>query len=613
MRRLARPLDSVAAPLREEPRAFGFTARDGWVMLAIALASIALYARVLHAGFLNLDDQQYVVDNPWIRGFTVANVGHVLSTPYFANYSPAHLLSYMLDHSLGGLDPVAFHASNSVWGAAVAVLVYVVARMLTRSFWAAAIAGALFVVHPAHVEAIAWISSRKDLVAAAFALLAMVFHFARYRVRRAWLCDLGALIAFAVGAAGKPSVVVVPAVLWVYDVRVAGRPWLRSALHQLPFVAVAALIALRAMGAQPSTRHEFELGVFGRATGEMLWLLTGLGDYVIYRDWHPAAAGSGAALAWSAFVLALAALAVVGFVRAKHQPSSTAFVLALWTSIALVPSQVLAFLHPVTDRYLFFPSAPAAILIGWGIAELAQWRAGWTRIAAVAAAVSLCALWTWKTVRYLDEWTDPRSVWYAASMRSSEPEPIGYLGTHYCDVADGLAAKDERARARAVAIAPLFCADATRARTACAELERGEWNGAATVAFAGELRAEAERDFRAALAVKTTRLQPDLRFRLAKLEFDRGDRAAARGDFERALAESQDYTFAEMRLERSARCHQALAVIAWYDADWDACLAHFREVDSIQRGAGATWVTDVASWIAKADAKRAASATASQK
>src|SRR6266513_2662547 len=136
----------------------------------LTIATLGLYAGDLRLGFFKIDDQQYVVNNPWVRGLSIENLRHILTTPYFVNYSPLHLLSYLLDYTLAGLNAFAFHLSSNIWAGLVAGFVFLVALALTGRQAVAIAASALFVLHPAHVEAIAWISSRKDLVAAAFAL-----------------------------------------------------------------------------------------------------------------------------------------------------------------------------------------------------------------------------------------------------------------------------------------------------------------------------------------------------------------------------------------------------------------------------------------------------------
>src|SRR5437660_1056144 len=196
--------------------------------LLLVMATLVLYIGDLRLGFFAVDDPQYVVENPWIRGITFENLRHILSTPYFANYSPLHLLSYILDYVFAGPNAFAFHLSSNLWGGLVAGFVFLVALALTGSRLVAVAAAVLFIVHPAHVEAIAWISSRKDLVAAAFALPSLLAYL-RYRqggsAARRWY--VAAVLLFLVAVAGKLSVATFPGVLVAYDLFVERRPlWL---------------------------------------------------------------------------------------------------------------------------------------------------------------------------------------------------------------------------------------------------------------------------------------------------------------------------------------------------------------------------------------------------
>jgi hypothetical protein len=188
------------------------------IFLLLTIATLALYAGDLRLGFFKIDDQQYVVNNPWIRGVTIENLRHILTTPYFVNYSPLHLLSYMLDYALAGLNGFAFHLSSNIWAGLVAGFAFLVAVALTGRQTIAIAAGALFVLHPAHVEAIAWISSRKDLVAAAFALPSLLAYL-RYRQggSAAIKWYFASVLLFLLGVAGKLSVATFPAVFLAHD------------------------------------------------------------------------------------------------------------------------------------------------------------------------------------------------------------------------------------------------------------------------------------------------------------------------------------------------------------------------------------------------------------
>src|SRR5437879_13727298 len=83
--------------------------------LLLVMATLVLYVGDLRLGFFAVDDPQYVVENPWIRGFTFENLRHILTTPYFANYSPLHLFSYILDYVFAWLNAFAFHLLRNCW------------------------------------------------------------------------------------------------------------------------------------------------------------------------------------------------------------------------------------------------------------------------------------------------------------------------------------------------------------------------------------------------------------------------------------------------------------------------------------------------------------------
>ena len=98
------------------------------IVFLCALATAVLYAGDLRLGFFRIDDPQYVVGNAWIQGITWEHIRQILSNSYYLNYSPLHLLSYMLDHAMAGLNPYAFHLSNNLWAG-------IIAGLCTSSHW----------------------------------------------------------------------------------------------------------------------------------------------------------------------------------------------------------------------------------------------------------------------------------------------------------------------------------------------------------------------------------------------------------------------------------------------------------------------------------------------
>ena len=195
------------------------------VVLGLLLANLALYHGTIGLGFLSVDDPDYVQNNPYIERFSAANLKHILTTPYSANYAPLNLLSYALDVALAkGKSAAAIHLSNVLWHGWVVCTVYLLAFIIRPRILHAAAAALLFLLHPAHVEVVAWISSRKDLVATSSAALSMAAYlvYRRWSRRRSWWYA-GSVLAFLLASAGKQSVLLLPAVMLVWDFLVERR------------------------------------------------------------------------------------------------------------------------------------------------------------------------------------------------------------------------------------------------------------------------------------------------------------------------------------------------------------------------------------------------------
>ena len=101
------------------------------IFVLIVIAAAVLYVGDLSLDFFSLDDPGYVINDPWIKKLSVENITHIFTTPYFANYSPFHLLSYSIDYAIAGNSPFAFHLSSNIWGAIVAGFVFLSALALT--------------------------------------------------------------------------------------------------------------------------------------------------------------------------------------------------------------------------------------------------------------------------------------------------------------------------------------------------------------------------------------------------------------------------------------------------------------------------------------------------
>ncbi len=398
------------------------------VILAAALAATLQTVRY---EFLNWDDSVYVLENPWIRSFSWDNVSHIFTKPYFNNFLPLHLLSYSFDYSLWGVKPFGYHLHQVLLHALNAVLAFAVVRRLFGSFAVALVAGLLFAVHPSHVEAVAWVSSRKELLSTTFLLLSTYayLHARRGNTLRAW--PYAASVAcFALGLLSKLSIVTLPLFFLLVDVlavkqaRRDGKFWSRALLDKIPF-ALAGIVALRLnMGVQVEAQAAYArdpmqyLAVKGHAVWNYLALLGGLrGNSPDYDT--PALAASFLPVALNLAGLLILPAVVWFAVRRGHRT------LALgvgWVFATLLPVLVFPLVTYMAERYLYAPSLGFCWLLGAGVAALGgRATAGGARIGAIAALAAIpLALFAYRTAVYNPVWANSETLWTYAMGRSQD-------------------------------------------------------------------------------------------------------------------------------------------------------------------------------------------------
>jgi tetratricopeptide (TPR) repeat protein len=224
--------------------------RPRTIALLLALGTLIVFLPAGRFGFVNFDDTDYVTNNNFVKhGLTGADICWAFTTFHASNWHPLAWLSHMADCTLFGLNPGAHHFVSVLFHAVNVGLLFILLLRLTGKTWPAAFVAALFAWHPLHVESVAWISERKDVLSTLFALLTLLSYtrFVQENSRRHfWL----ALLFFALGLMSKPMLVTLPFVLLLLDFwplgRVASDPWrvtdvLRLAREKMPFFLLTAV------------------------------------------------------------------------------------------------------------------------------------------------------------------------------------------------------------------------------------------------------------------------------------------------------------------------------------------------------------------------------------
>jgi Flp pilus assembly protein TadD len=203
------------------------------ILVLLAASTVLAYAHVGRCAFVNFDDPAYVTENAQVKhGLTVAGVRWAFTTLANCNWHPLTWLSHMLDYQLFGLAAGAHHRTSLAFHVLDACLLYLVLRRMTEAPWRSAAVAGLFALHPLHVESVAWIAERKDVLSALFALLTIAA-WVEHVKRRSRVFYALALVLFALALLSKPMVVTLPFVLVLLDLWPLGR-LRRGAPDRLP-------------------------------------------------------------------------------------------------------------------------------------------------------------------------------------------------------------------------------------------------------------------------------------------------------------------------------------------------------------------------------------------
>lgn len=208
--------------------------------LILVCVTCLTFMPVLKADFIGLDDTEHVLENPAVRGVTAAHIRQAFAQNINGVAVPLTTLSFMVEYQFFGFNPLVFHLDNLLGHIAVVLLVFAFARRLGIGGAASFIAALIFAVHPMKVEAVAWVSARKDILFALFYLLCMHLYWSYLETRKTHLYAL-ALAAAVLSLLAKPMAVSIPLILLLLDWYRTGRVEVRMLADKLPFVFCAGM------------------------------------------------------------------------------------------------------------------------------------------------------------------------------------------------------------------------------------------------------------------------------------------------------------------------------------------------------------------------------------
>lgn len=421
------------------------------IVAVLASAVVAIYAPVASYGFLLYEDGAYVWENPLVNGGLSVRALYAAATSFRAAvWLPATWASHMLDWSLFGDRAGLHHLTNLILHALAAALLLEWLRRATHRPILALAAAALFALHPLRVEAVAWVSSRKDVLSA-------VFLFATLLAWDAWVRApsrgryLAVVFAYALGLASKSTLVPLPVALLALDAwpyrRHEGRAALRArVVEKLPLAAMAlgaAALTMAAARTGDATSALDASPLSGRLANAAVSLVAYLRDFVwpaglaVHYPYDP----DVPTWTWAAAASILAAITLAALRLWRRMPWLAAgwawYVVMLLPTLGIVQvgSQARA------DRFTYLPM----VGIGWALVWTFDTAVrGQARRIAAAAAMAICGLLAFASARQVQLWRDDETLFRRALVLQG-PNPA----THY-NLANALRARaDAGARARA--------------------------------------------------------------------------------------------------------------------------------------------------------------------
>jgi protein O-mannosyl-transferase len=389
------------------------------VALALATACVAVFAGVRHNDFVYYDDPKYITENPIVlAGLTSRGIAWALTAGADANWFPLTWFSHMLDVQLYGTNAGGHHVTSLLLHIINTVLLFGVLHWMTRAPGRSAFVAGLFALHPLHVESVAWVAERKDVLSTFFWMLtlwAYVWYTRRPRVNRYVLM----VVFFAAGLMSKPMLVTLPFVLLLLDFWPLNRTRVRSrtqlVIEKVPLFVLAIISsiitfivqrkggAVAGLDAYPfDVRIENALVSYVAYIGKMLWPAR-LAAFYPYPESLSGMQAVGATLILIAVTVLVSRMArrcpylVVGW---------------LWYLGTLVP--VIGLIQvgnqAMADRYMYVPLIGLSIMVAWGSFDLlSHWRS--SRYALPALATLVLAALAMVAHRQVSYWRNSEALW----------------------------------------------------------------------------------------------------------------------------------------------------------------------------------------------------------
>jgi protein O-mannosyl-transferase len=387
------------------------------IAICFALAAITwiVFGQTLRHEFVNFDDGAYVYRNFDVtRGLTFDGAKWAFTHVVAANWHPLTILSHMLDCRLYGVNPAGHHFTNVLLHTLAVVLLFLVLNWITKALWRSAFVAAVFAVHPLHVESVAWIAERKDVLSAVFFMLTLAAYVYYMRTRTIGRYLLMSIL-FGCGLMAKPMLVTLPFVLLLLDYWPlnSGQKISKLIIEKIPLFALSAAASVATLITQDQSINLVQkLSLTGRIWNALAATVIYLRQTVWPTNlavFYPYSEDVSIGQVTLAIVLVGAITAGVILLRRKMPYLLTGW---FWYLGMLVPviGIVQVGMQAHADRYTYLPQIGIALAATWTIADfLERWR--YREVILGALSLTIVALLMFVARLQVSYWRDSQSLW----------------------------------------------------------------------------------------------------------------------------------------------------------------------------------------------------------
>lgn len=385
-----------------------------WLVGIVVISFIAYYP-ALQNGFTNWDDGQYVVQNSNITSLSFQNVKNIFSSYYMGNYHPLTILSYSIDFSIGQLDPFIYHLSNVLLHLLNTILVFIFIYYLFNNYHLAIITSLLFGVHPLHVESVAWIAERKDVLCTFFYLLSAVFY-VKYVREEKKKYFLYALLFFIASLFSKAQAVSLVVTLFAIDFVLSRKFFDKKViLEKIPFIVLSVMFGIIAIYAQQSSDSIRDANIYPLYQRFAI-AAYGIVEYVVklilpinLSAFYPYPEGNLPTSYWInlVIVICVSIVCIYSIKFTKKIFFAAAFFLI---NISLVLQLLPIGDAIIADRYVYIPSIGFFLLIGFGYQYIIQKKPK-ARNSLIAVITIYSVILAVLNINRCEIWKDSLTLW----------------------------------------------------------------------------------------------------------------------------------------------------------------------------------------------------------